>query len=102
MNNYEFCAEFAAQRGGRVLDYGCGAGRIVELLLTRGVDAYGCDLFYEGGDYSPQIPAAVQGRIKRMEGDRIPFCNATFDVVLHNRVFEHVPRVDVALEEIAR
>lgn len=102
MNNYEFCAEFAAKRGRLVLDYGCGQGQIVELLLGRGVDTYGCDVFYEGGDYSPQIPNAIASRIKRMEGDRIPFPDQFFDVVTHNQVFEHVPDLNVAVAEIAR
>jgi SAM-dependent methyltransferase len=37
-----------------------------------------------------------------MEGERIPFADATFNVVLSNQVFEHVPSLDKALAEIAR
>ena len=104
MNNYEFCAEFAAKRGGCVLDYGCGEGRIVDLLRRWNVDAYGCDVFYEGGDYSQGVPKNLMesGRVRRMEKRRIPFEDETFDVVVHNQVFEHVPDLDLALSEIAR
>jgi SAM-dependent methyltransferase len=103
VNNYEFCASFAAERGARVLDYGCGKGAIVELLLQRHIDAYGCDVFYEGGDYSSDIPAVLEGdRIKRMDGNTIPFPDGYFDVVVHNQVFEHVADLDVVLAEIAR
>lgn len=102
MDNYEFCADFAARHGKRVLDYGCGSGRIVELLLKRNVDAYGCDVFYEGGDYSPHVRPTLASRIKRMEGDRIPFPDSFFDAVTHNQVFEHVPDIHLAASEIAR
>jgi ubiquinone/menaquinone biosynthesis C-methylase UbiE len=102
VNNYEFCAEFAAKRGRTVLDYGCGQGLIVELLLKKGVDAYGCDVFYEGGNHSQHVPQELRPRVLRMDGNRIPFPDAYFDVVTHNQVFEHVPDLDVAVSEIAR
>jgi len=37
-----------------------------------------------------------------MEGDRIPFPEATFDVVISNQVMEHVPNLDIVVGEIAR
>jgi SAM-dependent methyltransferase len=100
VNNYEFCADFAAARGGRVLDYGCGAGEIVQLLNTKGVDVHGCDVFYDGGS-SAAVGLSVKG-VRRMEGDRIPFPDEHFDIVVHNQVFEHVPNIAVAVSEIAR
>jgi hypothetical protein len=58
-----------------------GAGEIVKELGRRGVDAFGCDVFYEGGDYSkslaPELPGGV---IVRTEGDTIPFDGASFDL----------------------
>ena len=106
MGTYEFVAQWVAgrlaSRPGRVLDYGCGAGQIVRLMRARGIDAWGCDVFYEGGDYSNDIPSDVRPYIRRMEGAAIPFAAAEFDVVTSNQVFEHVPDMDVALREIAR
>jgi SAM-dependent methyltransferase len=107
VNNYEYCANFVAARlpalGGRVLDYGCGAGKIVSLLRSRGVDASGCDVFYEGGDYSVDVPGDMFGTvIRRMEGNRIPFDSASFDWVINNQVLEHVPDLDVVVSEIRR
>lgn len=101
MNNYEFCAQWAAQRGGRILDYGCGAGQIVGLMLDRGLDAYGCDVFYEGGDYTKDIPERLQHRIFRMT-DRAPFPDGHFDCVVSNQVLEHVPNLDRTASDIAR
>lgn len=72
----EYCSNRVASTvplGGAVLDYGCGAGQIVQSLVARGVDAYGCDVFYEGGDYSGGVPDNLLGtRILRMQDDKIP------------------------------
>jgi SAM-dependent methyltransferase len=87
-----------------VIDYGCGAGEIVNLLRARGFDAYGCDVFYEGGDYSKIIGANLLGTvIRRIDGHgRIPFDDASFDFVINNQVMEHVESLEVVLAEIAR
>jgi SAM-dependent methyltransferase len=107
MNNYEFCALFAEEHvadRGRVLDYGCGRGEIVKELVSRKVQAFGCDVFYEGGSYKNQVdPELVhQERIREMHDGRIPFESNFFDVVVHNQVFEHVPDLHLAVQEIAR
>ncbi len=105
VNNYEFCADWVARylngRTARVLDYGCGAGQIVGLLRRRNIDAVGCEVFYEGGDSSSNIPAEVAPYIKRMDAT-VPFADASFDVVLSNFVVEHVPDLDATLREISR
>ncbi len=106
MNNYQYCAEWIERnRLGndvRVLDYGCGAGAIVAELVRRRIDAFGCDVFYEGGDSSAKIPAEIADRIRRMEGDAIPFDDEAFDFVVSNQVMEHVEDLDGALAEICR
>jgi SAM-dependent methyltransferase len=110
MNNYQYCAhwmaEQAAARGTalRVLDYGCVAGEIVGLLRQRQIDARGCDMFYEGGDHRVLMSNEVRdsGAIRKMEGDRIPFDDASFDYVINNQVMEHVEDFDVVLVEMRR
>lgn len=108
MNNYEFCAQWAIdqehEKSVRVLDYGCGAGDIVKKLLTQNINAYGCDVFYEGGDSSREIDAAHLdgGIIKRMEGNSIPFDSESFDIIINNQVMEHVENLGSVLAEIQR
>lgn len=108
MDNYQFCVDWVVSQrippGARVLDYGCGAGHIVKALRARNVDAFGCDVFYEGGDYSKLVESEYLGKsIKRMDSDgKIPYENETFDFVINNQVMEHVTDLDMVLSEIHR
>jgi len=107
MDNYQFCARWVLdQKHGEnvhVLDYGCGAGQIVKALRQHDVQAFGCDVFYEGGNYSASIdPALFDNIIRRMEGDTIPFDSASFDFVINNQVMEHVEHLDNVLAEVQR
>jgi SAM-dependent methyltransferase len=106
MNNYEFCAGYAAanvRSDGKILDYGCGAGQIVQLARAKGVDAYGCDMFYDGGDHSGEVNAGDLGKtIFRMKNGKIPFPDQSFDLVTNNMVIEHVENLDEVLAEIHR
>jgi SAM-dependent methyltransferase len=106
VNNYQYCAEFAVRLIGgnagvaKVLDFGCGAGHIVELLRKAGISAFGCEAFYGGG--AARIPDELSGFILAMQGNVIPFPACTFDVVINNQVMEHVEDIDAALSEIHR
>jgi len=106
MNNYEFCVAYAVSnlpKGGKMLDYGCGDGTIIKLARANGLEAYGCDVFYAGGDYSKIIPEdAFADSIFRMKDGRIPFGENTFDLVTNNQVLEHVDNLDHVVSEIAR
>jgi SAM-dependent methyltransferase len=103
MSAYHFCAELVASHAPkRALDYGCGAGEIVGLLRSKGIDASGCDVYYHGGDVSGRIAPDLAPHIYRMDDGRIPFPDATFDAVCSNFVLEHVPDLAAVSREIAR
>ncbi len=88
----------------RVLDYGCGAGEIVEMGLARGLPIAGVDVFYGGSnDLSTVCEKGLLGReILPSVAGRIPHPDASFDFVISNQVFEHVADLDPALAEIER
>ncbi len=106
MNNYEYCVEYAVKNftsEAKILDYGCGAGIIVDALNTKGYNAFGCDMFYEGGDRSHLITKEkFNNVIFRMEDGKIPFPNEHFDMIISNQVMEHVLDLDLTIKEINR
>ena len=99
-----FVVEFARAHGGRVLDYGCGAGRSVVAGRGLGVDMYGTDVFYGGSQTRAEAEATglFGDRIRDMSAERIPFDDGYFDLVTNNQVMEHVEDLDATLGEIAR
>jgi SAM-dependent methyltransferase len=94
--NYEYILERAASlsrvSAPRILDFGCGRGEVIEMGRQRGLEVYGVDR-------PGNVPS---DRLKIMEGHRIPFDDAFFDVVISNQVFEHVADPPAALAEISR
>lgn len=108
INNYEFCAQWLLDqkpaKSVRVLDYGCGSGQIVNELRKHKVNVYGCDVFYEGGNYLESIDTRLldDGIIRKMCGNDIPFDSASFDYIIDNQVMEHVENLDGVLSEIHR
>jgi SAM-dependent methyltransferase len=77
----------------KVLDFGCGDGMTVTEWRAAGFDAYGCDIVLE----------EPSERLRLIEQPyRLPFEDATFDLIVSNEVFEHVQEMDVAFSEIRR
>lgn len=106
--NYLYCLEWANRvndqdPGAKILDYGCGVGKVVEEGRKRGMDLYGSDVFYRD---TIRVKAARTGLlgtyIREMKDDRIDFEDDTFDLVLSNQVFEHVSDLSATLAEVRR
>ena len=78
-----------------VLDVGCGNGRLAAacMKIVPGVDFHGLERSPRGGE-----PISVS----RLEGDRFPFEDGAFDVVLLADVVHHEPTPDVLLKECRR
>jgi SAM-dependent methyltransferase len=92
------------RKKGRILDYGCGKGEIVEGGRKLQLAIYGVEEFYGGSN----IRAAVQSKgllgdaILELDDGNIPFPDHHFDLVVSNQVLEHVPDLDHVLKEISR
>lgn len=91
-------------RTAKLLDFGCGAGERVDQFRRMGYQAFGCDIMLPGRPVEPlrgMIEGGVVGQIAASPY-RIPFADASFDVVFSVTVFEHVMDYDTALAEIRR
>jgi SAM-dependent methyltransferase len=100
-----FALDFARQRrGARILDFGCGAGQLVLAGRALGLDITGADSFYAGSNARAEAEAAglLGGAVVEIREGRLPFPDASFDIVVNNQVFEHVEDLEGALAEIDR
>jgi SAM-dependent methyltransferase len=90
----------------RVLDWGCGRGRLVAYLVKCGIDAYGVDVDPEtigNGNAYFAAEGGGTGRLMLLGADgRAPFPDGHFDVVVSDNVLEHVPDLDGVMSEISR
>ena len=93
----------AAERAGRVLDWGCGHGQVSHLLRRQGLEVTSFD-YLEGSDPKvvrlerfPDVEAHVSG-----DPVRLPFADGEFDTVLSCGVLEHVERPEDSLWELRR
>ena len=85
-------------RGSRLLDLGCGKGRLVRALGALGAEVVGTD-----PTWAMLKPARLAGgSYVQSSATGLPFREGSFDGVICVEVIEHIPDVDRALREIAR
>ena len=99
---------FTIQAHMKVLDFGAGEGGLVAQALSQGIDAFGCDVYNAQSPYTlTRAPTAralhEQGRLRPIATPyRLPFEDATFDIVVSDQVFEHVLDYPQAIDELWR
>jgi SAM-dependent methyltransferase len=83
----------------RVMDFGCGAGGLVERLAARGYAIEGCDIkpFWDAN-----APVASRLGVISANPYRLPFDDRRFDVVISTSVLEHAQNKDELFREIHR
>jgi SAM-dependent methyltransferase len=90
--------------GQRVLDAGCGTGVVAVTAARQGARVTGADLtpaLLERARENAQI-AAVEIEWQEADVERLPFADATFDVVLSQFGHMFAPRPEVAIGEMLR
>ncbi len=97
-----FFREYAL-RGDKVLDLGCGNGRLYELLKEKSVDYYGID----NSEKLIEIAKIRYPKVKFLVADalNLPFPDSFFDKVFSIAVLHHIPSEELRLkflEEIKR
>ena len=83
---------------GRLLDVGCGAGRLLACAAERGWEAVGCDPSMKKASSSTPPGVTIHPRLL----DACAFEDGHFDVVHANEVVEHVEEVLPLVAEMCR
>lgn len=100
------CLHHCVNLEGRILDYGCGPGYLIELLLNKKIPC-------EAVDFSPDTINLLNSRFhnnpfwggaRLFSGNRLSFDKNTFDTILCIETLEHVlpEHMDLCLGELHR
>ncbi len=86
----------------KILEIGCGTGRISKLVANSGTDVYGIDISEEMLKHARRN--VFNGIFARMSATTLHFQNNTFDLVLSSTVLQHLPYCDQekAIKEMCR
>jgi ubiquinone/menaquinone biosynthesis C-methylase UbiE len=85
---------FPVEKGQRVLDLGCGWGRVLKPVCDRGAKAVGFDISLEMlklADAHLRRNRCRAGLV-RGDGTRLPFAGSTFDLVYSLLVLQHLSK----------
>lgn len=87
-----------ARPSGRVLDVGCGEGRLMRTLVDAGCDPVGVDIAADLLLRASQVAPVVRGRLPSLEC----FRSAVFDGAVVSLVLEHIGDHNTLFRELAR
>ena len=92
------------QEGSRLLDLGCGTGRLTVELAERGYDAYGVDINVDFIDIAKDKANTrrVSTHFKAAQAEQLPFDDKFFDICIVFSVLEHVADWKKTVNEVAR
>ncbi|MBD3165168.1 methyltransferase domain-containing protein, partial [bacterium] len=85
------------EKGGRLLDLGCGNGAQTELFVDRFEQVVGVDVQSE-----PMAGSNVPAQWVTAMGEALPFRDASFDAVISFEVLEHVVSPVRTMRELHR
>lgn len=82
----------------KLLDFGCGAGQLVQDFCQLGYNAYGCDV------WTTYAQKPVNERLSEIQINpyRLPFEDNHFDIVVSTSVLEHAQNTEECFQEIYR
>jgi SAM-dependent methyltransferase len=91
--------------GKHVLDLGCGTGYGTARIAGKCASICGVDISDEAITYATQkyhAPNLTYRTIRKIEDKRLPFADATFDVIISFQVIEHISDTETFLDEVCR
>ncbi len=97
-------AEFAAQRGKKILEVGCGAGTDLLKFARAGANCTAVDLTDAGiaTTSSRLLKEGLTADLRKADAEALPFEDGAFDFVYSWGVIHHTPNTPKAAQEILR
>lgn len=89
-------AEYLALAGARVLDVGCGAGRMTRLLSKMGGQVTGLDPDQAQLDRARRVEPTDEETYGAGVAQEMPFADASFDIVVFFNSVHHIPQPAMA------
>lgn len=88
----------------KILDYGCGKGEILNLLIKERINSLGVDIYHQGASMEVLNNILYKtGKIKIIKfGEKLPFDDDSFDIIISNQVFEHLLDIKFVIKELSR
>jgi 2-polyprenyl-3-methyl-5-hydroxy-6-metoxy-1,4-benzoquinol methylase len=88
----------------RVLDLGCGTGRLTSELAQIGYDVYGMDINSDVINIAKDKAKKrnISAHFATSQAEFLPFRNGVFDICIADSVLEHVKDWRKTIEEVAR
>ncbi len=86
----------------RVLDVGCGAGFLSNYLASAKMQVTGVDLSESSLDVARQMDLTRSATYLVADAYKLPFADASFDVITSTDFLEHVSEPQIVLSEISR
>ncbi len=81
-----------AKNGDKILDYGCGNGRLLELIGDKNIEYRGVDISQKLIDIASQKYGSDRKKFQKITGfDILPFPDNYFNAVYSIAVFHHIP-----------
>ncbi len=85
-----FMSEYKLEK---LLDVGCGTGRIVKFFNENGFKSLGCDIYEDALKFARKINK--KNTIIKASATKLPFKNNSFDIISVISVIEHLSPVEV-------
>ena len=89
-----------AVEGGRVLDIGCGEGRVSRLLSSTATKVFGIDPAWS--QIREAVRRSTQEAYSQASATALPFTAGVFDTAVACLVFEHITALRQAVAEVSR